>query len=182
MNRAENILNEYLWLIRHVVFQKIHSDDAEDVVNTIVCKICQNYRSIRSPDTVGAWVRAVVKNQIASWYRQKERNKLMKKAYLESGVVSSYSDYDILETMIRSVTVDSMLSRLPEKCRYVLVLRYLREFDHSEIAHVLGITTDEVSNQISYAKKLVRKCLPRADKISERVFPGDSVVKIGDRS
>jgi RNA polymerase sigma factor (sigma-70 family) len=178
MINAEDILNEYLWLIRYIVYKKVPVSDAEDVIQTIVCKICQNYRSIRNSEHIGAWIRTVVKNRIASWYRQKEQNKMQKEAYMESVMMRSQYDHDILEQMIREVMVNKVLEKLPEKFRNVLCLRYIDEFDHSEIARQLDISPADVSNRISYAKKLVRKHTSKK-KNHENIVFSDSVSGTG---
>ena len=55
--------------------------------------------------------------------------------------------------------LDAALESLPERCRLVMRLRWREQLSYAEIAHVMGISTKGVENQLARGLKMLRENL-----------------------
>jgi RNA polymerase sigma-70 factor (ECF subfamily) len=55
--------------------------------------------------------------------------------------------------------LDAALESLPERCRLVMRLRWREQLSYAEIAHVMGISTKGVENQLARGLKMLREVL-----------------------
>lgn len=167
--KLDDIIQDYLWLIGYIVRGKITTADVDDVIQTIVCTICQNHHSIRDPNGIGSWIRTVVNNQIATYYRKRMRQQKILNTYAQYAA-DSCQLYDFLTQIEKDTVTSELLEYLPSKYKDVLVMRYLEEMTVHEISLTLGVTPVEISNRLSYAKKILRKklSLPKTAKKNSR--------------
>jgi RNA polymerase sigma-70 factor, ECF subfamily len=171
--KLDDIIQEYLWLIGYIVREKITAADVDDVIQTILCTICQNHHSIRDPEGIGSWIRTVVNNQIATYYRKKNRQQKILSTYAQY-IGDACRFYDFLAHIETDATTLELLAYLPGKYKDVLVLRYLEEMTVHEISLQLGVAPEEISNRLSYAKKILRKKFS-VPKAAEKKFKKKAV-------
>ena len=167
MNRLESLLNEFSWLINFLVRQKVHQSDAEDVCQEIFLAICQDYRSIAKTDRIGGWIRSVVHNHIVNYYRTKFRVEIRDKDLMSSPWNTGDIYHEPDAWVFDPASAAEILDRLPSKYRTVMALRYLDELTVREIADQLGMSPADISNRLSYAKKILRRHIKRKNKFQE---------------
>lgn len=135
---------------------------AEDLVQTALARSWRAWR-LRSIEDPQAFVRKVMINSYASWYRQ-----LATREAVAASVVQNTVMADEAARVDDRDAVWRALLTLPPKQRTVIVLRYYEEFSESEIAAVMGTTTGTVKSQASRALRRLAAVMTRADLAEAR--------------
>jgi RNA polymerase sigma-70 factor (sigma-E family) len=114
---------------------------AEDLVQTALARSWRAWK-LRSIDDPQAFVRKVMVNSYASWYRRKASTEMVTaNPAAEAVAADEAARVDDRDAMWRA------LLTLAPKQRAVIVLRYYEELTESEIAAVMGTTTGTVKSQ-----------------------------------
>ena len=66
------------------------------------------------------------------------------------------------ERKIEAETVQSILDKLPEKYKAVLILYFMEDSSYQEIADMLAVPVGTVMSRLSRAKQMMKKALLRA--------------------
>lgn len=130
---------------------------AEDLVQTALTRSWRAWR-LRSIDDPQAYVRKVMVNSYASWYRRKAR--------LETATANPAQGVVINDQALRVDDRDAVwraLLTLPPKQRTVIVLRYYEELTEVEIAAVMGTTAGTVKSQAARALRHLAETLAKSD-------------------
>lgn len=154
----DDIIREYMWLIRFLVRKKVTAPDVDDVTQNILMAICLNYRSIQIPARTGTWIRSIVRNQIVDYYRKTERSNHLDPESARL-FMEPFLEHDPIRTLMSDGSTTDLVAGLAPKYRDVMTMRYLDGKSVREIADQTGIDTTDVSNRLSYARKLLKKHL-----------------------
>lgn len=122
---------------------------AEDLLQTALAKSYLAWGRIRHQDPEG-YVRKVLANTHASWWRRKWRGEA------PTAALPDTSGYDGLAGVDDKLALSSALSRLPRRQRAVIVLRFHEDLTEPEVARVLGISVGTVKSQTSKALATLR--------------------------
>lgn len=134
-----------------------NSASAEDLVQTALGRAWRAWR-LRDIDDPQAFVRKVMVNSYATWYRRKASTEMVTSDLgLDLAVGDAASRFDDRDAMWRA------LLTLPPKQRTVMVLRYYEELSESEIAAVMGTTTGTVKSQAARAIRRLAAIITIAD-------------------
>ncbi len=117
---------------------------AEDLLQTALAKSHLAWGRISHQDPEG-YVRKVLANTHASWWRRKWRGESATAQVPDEAVVSPWSGVD------DRVTLDAALARLPRRQRAVVVLRFHEDLTETATARVLGCTVGTVKSQTAKA-------------------------------
>jgi RNA polymerase sigma-70 factor (ECF subfamily) len=66
------------------------------------------------------------------------------------------------ESKVEAKTVQSILNKLPEKYKGVLILYYMEDSSYQEIAEMLEIPVGTVMSRLSRAKQMMKRSLLRS--------------------
>ena len=69
---------------------------------------------------------------------------------------------DAYERKVDAETIQSILDKLPEKYKTVLILHYMEDFTYQEAAEMLAVPIGTVMSRLSRAKQLMKKALLRS--------------------
>jgi len=130
---------------------------AEDLVQTALARSWRAWRlhSIEDPQ---AFVRKVMVNSYASWYRlMATREALAASAAQTTVIADEATRVDDRDAVWRA------LLTLPPKQRTVIVLRYYEELSESEIAAVMGTTTGTVKSQAARALRRLARVMTNVE-------------------
>jgi RNA polymerase sigma-70 factor (sigma-E family) len=132
---------------------------AEDLLQTVLAKSYLAWSRIRHEDPEG-YVRKVLANTHASWWRRKWRGETA------TEVLPEGPGYDGTAAVDDAVSLAAALRRLPPKQRAVIVLRFHEDLTESQTAKALGITVGTVKSQTSKALATLRRdpTLTRGDQ------------------
>ncbi|GAA2337543.1 SigE family RNA polymerase sigma factor [Dactylosporangium salmoneum] len=130
---------------------------AEDLVQTCLLKVMARFERIAEPMP---YLRRAMVNQRTSWWRA-VRRELLSASPPEPDPDLERGD-PAWEFTERTALV-AELSRLPERMRAVLVLRYWEGLSEAETADVLGCSVGTVKSQASRGLGRLRTLLEAAD-------------------
>jgi RNA polymerase sigma-70 factor (sigma-E family) len=120
---------------------------AEDLLQTALAKAWFRWGTIGEPE---AYVRAVITNTYASWWRRRWRGEVPTEYLPERAAADATPDVDERDQMWAA------LGRLPRRQRAVLVLRFFEDLTERQTADALGISVGTVKSQTARALASLR--------------------------
>jgi RNA polymerase sigma-70 factor (sigma-E family) len=121
---------------------------AEDLLQTSLVKAWRAWKRVDTDPE--PYVRAILANTYATWWRRRWRGERPTETLPES------PDRDHTARIDERDEVWRALGRLPRKQRTVLVLRFFEDLDDGQIAEALGISPGTVKSQASRALAKLR--------------------------
>lgn len=142
-------------LLRAAVAITRDRDSAEDLLQTALTKVYLAWDGIRDQGALDGYVRRVMTNTQASWWRSGWRPRETASGSGLAGHEASTTDgFALLEAR---ATLTPLLRALPPGQQSAVVLRYLRERSEVETARLLGVSTGTVKSQTSRAIATMRR-------------------------
>lgn len=121
---------------------------AEDLLQTALTKAYPRWERIAAGDPE-AYVRAVVANTYATWWRRRWRGEVPHDDLPEHG----HDDWPAVD---QRDALRAALARLPRKMRAVVVLRFHADLTEEAVARALGISIGTVKSQTAKALAKLR--------------------------
>jgi RNA polymerase sigma-70 factor (sigma-E family) len=122
---------------------------AEDLLQTALAKSYLRWDRISAADPEG-YVRAVVANTYATWWRRRWRGEVPHHALPEHAGEDRWADVDA------RAALRGALDRLPRRMRAVVVLRFHEDMTETAVAAALGISVGTVKSQAAKALAKLR--------------------------
>ena len=156
MKRYEQKLMRY---VRRLL--RIRQEDCEDLVQEIFIKTYRNLNDFDPKLKFSSWIYRIAHNHVVSHIRKiKARPQLIENTDNEEILNRIVSEEDIekqTEQKFTSKATEDVLSKMDEKYREVLVLRYLDEKDYQEISDIIKKPLGTVATLLHRAKKQFRE-------------------------
>ena len=121
---------------------------AEDLLQTALAKSWFAWDRVN--DEPEAYVRAVIANTYASWWRRRWRGEVPTEQLPEGSARDTMRDLDERDELWAA------LGRLPRRQRAVVVLRFFEDLTERQTADALGISVGTVKSQTSRALATLR--------------------------
>jgi RNA polymerase sigma-70 factor (sigma-E family) len=137
---------------------------AQDLVQTALAKTWPRWHQIRNSDQPDLYVRRVMVNTYATWWRRRWRGEIPTGEPPERATHS-----DAFDEIDARHAVQQALAVLPRRQRAVVVLRYWGDLTEVQTADVLGCSVGTVKSQASRALATLRGSTQLAGLISEGV-------------
>jgi RNA polymerase sigma-70 factor (sigma-E family) len=134
---------------------------AEDLVQTALARAWRAWR-LRRIDDPQAFVRKVMVNSYASWYRRRGTREIATASPADRMITN-----DGTERIDDRDAVWRALRMLPPRQRTVIVLRYYEELSELEIAAVMGTSAGTVKSQFARALRRLAQLLALAGPAME---------------
>jgi len=146
-------LSAFAWSIVH------DTHVVEDVIQEVIVKALANRDKIKDEKHLLAWARTTTRNQSIDFLR-KHRGRVVT---LEDETLEllheNMSSRESAGTSARKDALHLCISKLPEKSRKVLKLRYQEEMKGTAVAESLNRTVDAVYQMLSRLHRQLRKCI-----------------------
>lgn len=140
---------------------------AEDAAQEAFVAVYQQISTLREPAAFIPWFRTIVfKHCDRMTRRQKHSTASVEQA--ESVPSPEVSPHDTLEMRAEDLLIHETIAALPESERTVVLLYYMGEQSHSEIAEFLDITPNTVKTRLYSARQKMREHLKRRVESSLR--------------
>jgi RNA polymerase sigma-70 factor (ECF subfamily) len=142
--------------------------DAEDLVQETLYTAYHKFHQLRDSQKFKSWMFTILRNHFLKWQRKKVS---VQADEFEDGIdyisqlesVSLRQDAaSVYETKAEADTIQSILDKLPEKYKAVLILYYMEDSSYQEIAEMLGVPIGTVMSRLSRAKQMMKKTLLRS--------------------
>ena len=139
--------------------------DAEDLVQETLFTAYSKFYQLRDSRKFKSWVFTILRNHFLKSQRKKApvhvdefENEVDYLSQLES--VALQSDVEsVYERKVEAETIRSILDKLPEKYKTVLVLYYMEDSAYQEIAEMLGVPIGTIMSRLSRGKQIMKKAL-----------------------
>jgi RNA polymerase sigma-70 factor (ECF subfamily) len=142
-----------------------NAHDAEDLAQEAFVKAYQNIGRFRAGDPFGPWVYRIVTN--AALDVLKHRTKFRHEE-LDASAPAARRDAADLPAMTTEIAtrIDAAIEELPEMQRVVARLHLVEQFEHAEIAQMMGLSEGTVRSHLSHARRKLQERL--ADLYKDR--------------
>ena len=127
---------------------------AEDLFQETALVLWQKFAEYDPARPFGAWARGIATNKVLQ-----ERAKRIPLAFSPAAVRAVAEAFDRAPEEADLAPLRDCVSRLPEKSRRLLALRYGEALSLAEIARRAGGTLDAVHKALSRAREAVERCL-----------------------
>jgi RNA polymerase sigma-70 factor (sigma-E family) len=122
---------------------------AEDLLQTALARAYPRWSRVQRDDPE-AYVRKIMVNTWASWWRRRWRGELPSAQLPELAGPDSFAEVDSRQAL------RSALAQLPPRQRAVVVLRYHQDLSEAQVADLLGISVGTVKSQAARALARLR--------------------------
>jgi RNA polymerase sigma-70 factor, ECF subfamily len=129
-------------------------EDAKDLTQEVFIKVYRNLQQFDSSRRFSTWLYRIAFNRCVDELRKRDRMGAVPTDGEPPGSESAES------IVLKQESYRSLMDRiydLPEHYRRVFLLKYLDDLTYAEIAHVLGITVDDVKNRLYRARKRLKE-------------------------
>jgi RNA polymerase sigma-70 factor (sigma-E family) len=135
---------------------------AEDLVQTALARAWPRWERIRRRDNPEVYVRRVIVNTWASWWRRRWRGERASAAVPDGPAAG-----DVAAEVAVRMAVRSALGSLSDRQRAVLVLRVYEDLPEAQVAAVLNCSVGTVKSAMSRALAKLRQD-PRLAELMQR--------------
>ena len=153
------LVAKYLRRVASIAFGVVrNAHDAEDLAQEAFVKAYQNIGRFRAGEAFGPWVYRIVTN--AALDVLKHRTKFRHEEIGESEQAARRDDAE-LPAVTNQIArrVDAAIEELPEMQRIVARLHLVEQFEHEEIAAMMGLSEGTVRSHLSLARKKLKEKL-----------------------
>jgi RNA polymerase sigma-70 factor (sigma-E family) len=146
----EYVLTRGTALLRVAIMLTGNRADAEDLVQVALAKTYLAWDKINDRAALDAYVRRAMVNTHISWWRRRKVEEYPTDELPDQAIADHALDSDMAEVVQRA------LSRLPDRMRVAVVLRYFEDMTEQEIAEALGVSLGTVKSTVSRAVARLR--------------------------
>ena len=129
-----------------------NKEDSLDAMADMIIILYEKIHQLKKPEAFYSWSKTILVNRCKKFL--KDKNKLV---YLDT--VKEHGCEAELKEKEDRIILEEHLSKLNEKHREVIRLRYFLGLDHKTIAHILKIPVGTVKSRIHTGLKNLRKSL-----------------------
>jgi RNA polymerase sigma-70 factor (ECF subfamily) len=149
----ETIYEQFRNPLKAFIAKRIHDEAAaEDMVHDVFLKIHERIESLKEPDKLPAWIYQIARNSIVDSYRRKQ--------IITSPDLSQFEQNEIIETPEDlNRVVRSMIEKLSDQDKEVLLLSDFEGIKQADIAQRLGISVSGAKSRVQRARKKLKELL-----------------------
>ena len=161
------IYDQYYAKVRRFILTLVKDEwVADDLIQETFLKIQNNLKSLKDPSKLSPWIFRIAYNLCQDHFRQLKRSRKEERIdqeetedFRETLIQKGSNIQKELEQRQMGECVQNQINLLPESLRTVLVLFDIMEFNHQEIADILGITVKNVKVRLHRARKKLKPIL-----------------------
>ena len=149
-----------------IYFKRLHhfaermvfdTEVAHDLVQDVFISLYENNRKLSAQSNLSAWLFVSVRNSCLKYLRDRKvedrRNLLYVEATLNSESIEWIDDEELLKKIYLEI------ENLPDKCRQIAKMRFIKEMKFSEIASELSISENTAKVQVHRAISKIKEQL-----------------------
>lgn len=157
------LIKKYFNLLQNYGYKFIRNEDfVKDCVQEVFVEIWSRRQNISQPDSVRAYLLSSVRKKIL-------RESVRQKINGENEIINIENDLKFAEFSPELVIIEQentqetiqkvavLLNLLPKRQREVVYLRFYQNLERDEIAQIMGVNAQSVSNLLQAAFKTIRE-------------------------
>jgi len=131
------------------------AEDRKDLIQEIISQLWKSFDNYSEQYKYSTWIYRIALNVAISFYRKENRRKAITNP-LSEGVFSFADLHENTETESNLGFLQQFISELKDLDKALLLL-YLEEKSHKEIAEIIGISETNVATKIGRIKLLLKQ-------------------------
>jgi RNA polymerase sigma-70 factor (ECF subfamily) len=136
--------------------------DTDDIAQAVWIKVWNKLDGFKQESAFSTWLFRIAYNETLNFIAQKKRLKTQStQNELDHGLEHPASQNALKETAIQ-IKLERAIAELPEKQRFVFMLRYYNAFDYEKIAAITGTTVGGAKANYHQAVKKMTSMLEQA--------------------
>ena len=162
-----DIYDQYYTKVRKFILTLVKDEwVADDLIQETFLKIQNNLKDLKDPSKLSSWIFRIAYNLCQDHFRKLKRSR--KETRIDQEGMEDFKESLIqkgpdiqkeLEQRQMGECVQDQINLLPESMRTVLLLFDIMEFNHQEIADILGSTVKNVKVRLHRARKKLKPIL-----------------------
>lgn len=140
----------------------IEQADADDIAQAIWIKVWNKLDGFKHESAFSTWLFRVAYNETLNFIAQKKRLTTHSKQIELDQSRAHGSGHDGLKETAIQIQLERAIAELPEKQRFVFMLRYFEDFDYEKIASITGTTVGGAKANYHQAVKKMTSFLQHA--------------------
>lgn len=145
---------------KRIIFKVINiycndTDDKKDLEQEIIIQLWKSFHSYDSSYKISTWIYRIAMNVSISFYR----SNILRKTKTTSIHESIFQGFESGENEVESENkrlLQAFVQQLDEFSKQIIVL-YFEEYNHKEIAEIVGISESNVGTKINRIKKKLQE-------------------------
>ncbi len=145
----------YRWLLGLVDSR----DDAEDLCQEICLRCLSGQAHLRDEAHFPAWLHRIAVNTLTEFLKKSRQAEWLETELDDEMLmaIQELSSWQVMAEIEGKSIVWDALSRLPERQRQLLVMKYVEGYSHKEVAERLGITERSAWQLVHRAKEAFKQ-------------------------
>ncbi len=136
--------------------------DAEDLLQEVAISVAQNYGSYDPSRPFIAWALGITRNHMLMYFRRYHRNRVTFSNELMASMERHFAAAAEVSIDPRREALHRCISRLDDRRRRLIELRYSSGFSIEKMAEVLGKSVTATKGSLFRVRKLLEQCVSRA--------------------
>ena len=142
-------------------FVRVHAPEpslAEDIVQEVARQATENFDQYDPSYPFNAWLIGIARQRIADVYRERGRRPVVFSSEIVDSLASTFAEMQ-LEQDERIDGLRHCMSKLSDRHRRVIELRYGRQMSAQQIAEKVGCSTRAVTSMQQRIREALRQCV-----------------------
>ena len=156
----EEIVKRYEKKLFSYVYRLVgNKEETEDILQNVFVKAYRNIRTFDIERKFSSWIYRIAHNEAINFLKKRSKKKFVSWEDIVTSkdkMETKSEERSPIDLWIRKesrIEMQEALSRLPEKYREVLKLRYFSEKSYDDISRIIGSPVNTVGTLINRAKK-----------------------------
>ncbi len=153
-----SIIENYSEYVYNMIYYTVlDEEDAKDLTQEVFYKIWKGLDNFRNESSLKTWIFKITQNHLKNYLKSRKIKRILSLEFLfeEKNVDFESKDYYLSER------IESLLSKLPEDYRRVLVLFYIDGFNIKEISEILGTKEGTIKSKLHRAREKLKSLIMR---------------------
>lgn len=144
-------------IYRHCFFRVYSKGKAEELVQETFMKAWQYLAEGKKVDNMKAFLYHIATNLIIDESRKKKEESLDVLLAISDAFEPSLDGRRVIEQSALMHEIRTVIEKLPQEYKEVVIMRYIDDLDPREIAEALGISANNVSVRLHRALVIIQK-------------------------
>ncbi len=158
---VEKYEKRLIYYVKNMIY--VNEEDAQDIVQESFIRAYRNLNSYNPKYKFSSWIYRITHNEAISFLRKNKHRKREIVNDPERNIFDTIaSGLDLEKEYIESSQrdeIDFALSKLDQRYREVIILKFVEGMDYNEISEVLHIPSGTIGSLINRAKVKLRELL-----------------------
>ena len=137
---------------------------AEELAQETLLRGFRSLQSIESPERFGSWICGIAHRVCLDWRKARQTAQVSLTADASAGLATkSISGSDQVSEADEQSHLLSLVAKLPDELREVLMMYYYEDVTYQQLADQLGVSVATVNSRLARARAMLRTAMGESD-------------------